>query len=52
MSNAEIGRESFSIEATIKTYLSRLLTKLDLRDRVQLAVLANEGGLVLTGEPG
>ncbi|HET8927448.1 MAG TPA: DNA-binding response regulator, partial [Microbacterium sp.] len=37
-------------EATIKTYVSRLLTRLSLRDRVQLAVLAYETGLVLAGD--
>ena len=50
--NADIARELFLSEATIKTYVSRLLAKLDLRDRVQLAVFAYEAGLVLAGEPG
>lgn len=50
MSNTEIARELFLSEATVKTYVSRLLTKLDLRDRVQLAVLAYESGLVRAGE--
>lgn len=48
-SNADIGSELFLSEATIKTYVSRLLTKLGLRDRVQLAVFAYESGLVRAG---
>jgi DNA-binding NarL/FixJ family response regulator len=50
-SNQEIGRELFLSEATVKTYVSRLLAKLGRRDRVQLAVLAYESGLVRPGEP-
>jgi DNA-binding NarL/FixJ family response regulator len=50
MSNHEIGAELFLSEATVKTYVSRLLTKLDLRDRVQVAVMAYESGLVQPGE--
>ena len=49
MSNADIGAELFLSEATVKTYVSRLLAKLGQRDRVQLAVLAYESGLVAAG---
>jgi DNA-binding NarL/FixJ family response regulator len=44
--NGAIGTELFLSEATVKTYVSRLLAKLEVRDRVQLAVLAYETGLV------
>lgn len=50
LTNADIGRELFLSEATVKTYVSRLLAKLGLRDRVQVAVLAYESGLVRPGE--
>jgi DNA-binding NarL/FixJ family response regulator len=49
LSNADIASELFLSEATVKTYVSRLFTKLDVRDRVQVAVLAYETGLVQVG---
>ncbi len=49
-SNSEIAGELFLSEATVKTYVFRLLTKLDLRDRVQLTVMAFECGLVAPGD--
>lgn len=42
LSNAEIARHEFLSEATVKTHVSRILGKLDLRDRVQLVVYAFE----------
>ena len=51
MSNGEIATQLYLGEATVKTHVGRVLTKLDLRDRVQAVVLAYESGVVTPGAP-
>ena len=50
LSNAEIATALFLSEATIRTHVSRVLTKLQLRDRTQAVVLAYESGLIQPGD--
>ena len=49
LSNADIAAALFISPATVKTHVSRILTKLDARDRAQLVVIAYETGLVTPG---
>ncbi|MET9597699.1 MULTISPECIES: response regulator [unclassified Streptomyces] len=45
LSNADAGRRLHMSEATVKTYVSRILAKLDCENRVQAALLARDAGL-------
>jgi DNA-binding NarL/FixJ family response regulator len=46
LSNAEIGQELYITDTTVKTHITHVLSKLNLRDRVQAVVLAHECGLL------
>jgi DNA-binding NarL/FixJ family response regulator len=50
LSNAEVGARRYLSEATVKTHVSRVLAKLELRDRTQAVVWAYEHGVVIPGQ--
>jgi DNA-binding NarL/FixJ family response regulator len=49
LSNTEIAHELFVGDATVKTHVARIFSKLGLHDRAQAVVLAYESGLVQPG---
>lgn len=51
-SNAEIGQALYISQATVKTHVSRVLSKVGARDRLQAVIVAYEAGLLQPGSPG
>jgi DNA-binding NarL/FixJ family response regulator len=51
LSNGEIGQELYISETTVKTHVTHILQKLNLRDRVQAVVLAHRTGVLDTEDP-
>jgi DNA-binding NarL/FixJ family response regulator len=50
LSNAEVAKELFLGETTVKSHVAKILAKLSLRDRVQIVVFAYESGLIRPGQ--
>jgi DNA-binding NarL/FixJ family response regulator len=49
LSNTEIAERFFLSPATVKTHVSRIMTKLDVRDRTQLVIIAYESAMITPG---
>ncbi|WP_049567097.1 response regulator [Streptomyces sp. SBT349] len=52
LSNADIARRLYLVEGTVKSYVSTILSRLHVKNRVQAAIIAYESGLVGAGEGG
>jgi DNA-binding NarL/FixJ family response regulator len=51
LTNSEIGLRLSVAETTVKTHVARILSKLDVRDRAQVVIVAYESGLMRPGHP-